>query len=256
MRPGPVTSALGAARRDGNALLYLLLDPDNTDAARIAAAVRRAHAAGVDGFLVGGSLSAYADLREALAAARGETDKPVLIFPGGVHHITPGADGILALSLVSGRNPDTLIGQHVIAAPIIRRLGLEAVATAYMLVESGPATSAEFMSGTRPLPRHKPDIAAAHAMAAEMLGFSLIYLEAGSGAAASVPVEMVRAVTSVTDIPVAVGGGIRTPEEAAGKIRAGATLVIVGNHFEDTNRLDELGDFARAVHGAGRGGAA
>jgi len=158
------------------------------------------------------------------------------------------ADAILFLSVLSGRNPEQLIGQHVIAAPMVRRLGLEAIPTAYLLVESGGTTGTEFMTYSKPLPRYKPEIAVAHAMAAELLGFGLLYLEAGSGALQSVPDELVRAVSQAVDIPVIVGGGLRTREDARGKILAGAAGVVIGNHFERQNNLEAIGLFAECIH--------
>jgi putative glycerol-1-phosphate prenyltransferase len=161
------------------------------------------------------------------------------------------ADALLFLSIISGRNADHLIGQHVLAAPAIRQLGLEAISTGYMMIESDRVSSAEFISNTRPIPRNKPDVAAAHAMAAELLGMKLIYLEAGSGAGLQVPCEIVRAVSRAVSLPIIVGGGIRSPEDAAALVNAGASIIVIGNHFEEEEHRKQLGVFARAIHGNG-----
>jgi phosphoglycerol geranylgeranyltransferase len=162
--------------------------------------------------------------------------------------VAPSADAILFLSLVSGRNPQYLIAEHVRAAPILKEIGLEPIPTAYMLVEGGRTTSVEFMSGTKPLPRDKPDIAMAHALAAEYLGMRIAFFDAGSGAQAPVPAEFVRAVSDYVDIPVMVGGGIGAPERARGLVEAGARIVVTGDVIERTRDAGLLAAFADAVH--------
>jgi len=235
-------------RTNGSALFFLLIDPDKVDLSELPGMVADADAAGVDAFLVGGSLCLLNQMEETIGFIKVATSKPVAIFPGGVHHLSPAADAVLFLSMISGRNPEHLIGQHVIAAPLIRQMDLEAISTGYMIVESGHTTTTEFMSNSKPLPRGKPEIAAAHAIAAEMLGLSILYLEAGSGATLPVPVEMVRMVTSVVDIPVLVGGGLRSPADVAGRVLAGASGIVVGNYFENTERLRDLSLFTQAAH--------
>lgn len=236
------------AYQEKRTLLYVLIDPDKVDASALPDFILDADVSGVDGFFIGGSLSLVAKLDEWIRLIKQGTKKPVIIFPGGVHHISAYADAILFLSLISGRNADQLIGQHVIAAPIVKHMGLEAISTGYMLIESGRTTTAEYMSYSKPIPRNKPDIAVAHAMAAEYLGMKIVYLEAGSGADESVPDEMIARVAESIDIPIIVGGGIRTPQIARQKVRAGATVIVVGNHFEDSNNHIQLQSFAGAVH--------
>jgi putative glycerol-1-phosphate prenyltransferase len=150
--------------------------------------------------------------------------------------------------LISGRNPDHLIGNHVIAAPIIKRMGLEAISTGYMLIDGGNTTSAEFMSNTKPIPREKSDIAVAHALAAEMIGLKMIYLEAGSGAINSVPDEMIKKVSQYCSLPIIVGGGIRTPEEARKKVEAGASFIVTGTIIEQNSHGSLIKEFANAIH--------
>ena len=246
-----VYSRIADAYKKKSTLLFLLIDPDNTDPSSLADFIRHADASGVDGFLVGGSLSSIAQLDAFITRIKTVTKNDVIIFPGGVHHISPAADAILFLSIISGRNSDHLIGQHVIAAPIVKRIGLEAISTGYLLIESGAATTAEFMSSTRPIPRKKTEIAVAHALAGEYLGMKMIYLEAGSGAEQTVPNEMVSAVSGMIQIPLIVGGGIRSPEIAHQKVEAGATIIVIGNHFENSEHHSQIQDFAEAVHARG-----
>ncbi|MBE0645492.1 MAG: geranylgeranylglyceryl/heptaprenylglyceryl phosphate synthase [Bacteroidetes bacterium] len=237
-----------AAHREGRPQLFVLVDPDKSDPSDLPGFVAEAQDAGVDGFLVGGSLALLPTFEECLRAMKVTARVPVVIFPGGVHQVSGEADAILFLSIISGRNPEQLIGQHVIAAPMVRELGLEAISTGYMIISSDAVTSTEYMSYSKPIPREKAEIAAAHALAAEMLGMKLVYLEAGSGAPQSVPPAMVRMVQALVDVPVVVGGGIRTPEAAAEKVAAGASIVIIGNHFEEDGNRAQLRAFAEAVH--------
>ena len=174
---------------------------------------------------------------ELIATIRAHTNTPVILFPGNSLHIEPSADGILLLSLISGRNPEFLIGQHVIAAPLLKKSGLEILPTGYMLVDSGTQTTVSYISGTMPLPYNKPSVAACTAMAGEMLGLQLIYLDAGSGARWPVSAAMIRAVREAVDLPIIVGGGINTPERAAAALEAGADLIVVGNSLETNPEL-------------------
>jgi putative glycerol-1-phosphate prenyltransferase len=203
----------------------------------------------VDGFLVGGSLILSSDFNLFVAELKKHSNKiPVILFPGSVHQITPDADALLFLSLISGREAQHLIGSQVLAAPLIYRSGIEAISTAYMLIDSGRQTSAHFMSGTTPLPRNKPDIVMAHVLAAHYLGFKLIYLEGGSGSDLTVPDEIIVAAKKVTDIPLIVGGGIKTPDEARAKVDAGASFIVTGNIIESTDNNNLMLEIATAVH--------
>lgn len=227
---------------------FVLIDPDKIDADKLPSFITQATEAGVDAFLVGGSLIVDDSFEQCIRTIKNHTKIPVVIFPGGVMQISKEADAILFLSLLSGRNPEHLIGSQVLAAPIVKKIGLETISTAYMLVESGKTTSAEFMSNTRPLPRHKPDIAVAHALAAEMLGFKMIYLEAGSGAEQSVPDEMISAIAKHCQLPLIVGGGVKNPEDAHFKVRAGASFIVTGTVLENNGNTNLIKEFAAAIH--------
>jgi len=238
---------ISAARTKG-AGYFILVDPDKIDEKSFPKFIEQASEAGVDGFLVGGSLVLADTFEECIKTLKKIANVPVVIFPGSVQQISKEADAILYLSLLSGRNAEHIIGSQVTAAPIIRKMNLEAISTAYMLVESGRTTSAEFMSNTKPLPRNKPDIAVAHALAAEFIGFKFIYLEAGSGAEQPVPDDMVAAVSHHCSVPLIVGGGIRTAEAAYKKVNAGAQFIVTGNVLEQNGTNGLMKEFASAIH--------
>jgi putative glycerol-1-phosphate prenyltransferase len=240
-------SLLETSQRRGAAYL-VLIDPDKIAPEKLPGFITQATDAGADAFLVGGSLITDDSFGRCIETMKKNTDRPVVIFPGGLMQISPKADAILFLSILSGRNPEHLIGNQVLAAPIVKKVGLEAISTAYLLVESGRTTSAEFMSNTRPLPRHKPDIAVAHALAAEILGFKMIYLEAGSGAEHSIPEEMIGAVRKYCSVPLIVGGGIKTPDDARKKVSAGANFIVTGTVFEKDGNAGLMKEFAAAIH--------
>ncbi len=235
-------------RKERGAGYFVLLDPDKNNREMLPPFVREATEAGVDGFLVGGSLMLSNDFGDHLKTIKQNTSVPVIIFPGSIMQVSSVADAILFLVLISGRNPDYLIGNQVLAAPIVRRSGLEAIATGYMLIEAGNTTSAEFMSNTKPIPRDKPDIALAHALAAEIIGMKLLYLDAGSGARDSVSEDMLRTICKRCSLPIIVGGGIRTPDEARKKVEAGASFVVTGTVIEEKNHHSFIREFAEAVH--------
>lgn len=228
-------------------LFAILVDPDKHDRKSLREIGRRAGRDTVDFILVGGSLVS-GSVDETVAVLKENTHLPVILFPGNVLQITPRADGILLLSLISGRNPEFLIGNHVIAAPVLRKTRLEIIPTGYILIENGRTTSVEYMSNTKPIPADKTDLAVATAMAGEMLGHKLIYLEAGSGARENVNVSMIREVRSEIRIPLVVGGGIGTVDQIREIYRAGADIIVVGSAIEQgTGGLEELLDSVARV---------
>lgn len=235
-------------RKNRGAGYLVLIDPDKMDHARLPSFVRDATEAGADGFLVGGSLLLSNEVDKLIQLIKSNTSLPVIIFPGSLFQISPAADAILFLLLISGRNPDHLIGNQVVASPIIKRIGLEAISTGYMLIEGGKTTSAEFMSNTKPIPHNKPDIAVAHALAAEFIGMKLLYLDAGSGADFPVPDEMISRIAKYSSLPMIIGGGIRTPEAARDKVKAGASFVVTGTINEQNSHHSLVREFAEAVH--------
>lgn len=238
---------LESAKQNGGGY-FVLVDPDTRKGSDLRQFVREICDSGVDAILVGGSLIIDSDFNASVDIVKENSTVPVILFPGSVGQIYSKVDAILYISLISGRNPSYLFGDHVIAAPMIRKLGMEPISTGYMLFESGRTTTAEFMSNTRPLPVNKPEIAMAHALAAQYMGMSTVYLEAGSGADHSVPDAVVKAVSHYIDIPVITGGGIRTPEEARSKVEAGSTFIVTGNVFDDSDNLKLIREFVRAIH--------
>ncbi len=231
-----------------NAGYLVLIDPEACEVDKCAKLAHEVERAGADAILLGGSLLTI-DLHPIAAAFKDETSLPIILFPGDSMHLTPHADAILYMSLISGRNPNYLIGEQVKAAPWIQRYDLEPIPTGYILIEGGNRTAVEFMSGTVPIPREKPNIAGPHALAAQYLGMQLVYLEAGSGAKFPIPNDMISTVKSQIEIPLVVGGGIRTPETATEKVNAGADFIVTGNILEKTGSFDLMKQFADAVHG-------
>lgn len=234
--------------KEKGAAYLVLLDPDKLPENKIAGFIKHCEKSGVDGFLIGGSLMVNGDFQSFIEKIKVNTNLPSIIFPGSISQVSPFADAILFLSVVSGRNPEHLIGKHVLAAPSIKKSGIEPISTAYILIDSGTTTTAVYMSGSLPIPRNKPEIAAATALASEYLGMKLIYLEAGSGADNSVPNDMVKAVSDQCSVPVIVGGGIRNPKTAREKVENGASIIVTGNFFENESNWHLIKDFASAVH--------
>ncbi|MCE5251223.1 geranylgeranylglyceryl/heptaprenylglyceryl phosphate synthase [bacterium] len=243
-----VYSYLLEVRDKKGAGFLVLMDPDRSSPRLVAEQAVKCRDAGVDALLIGTSLMMTNGFQDTVQAASEAIDIPVIIFPGGKSQVCEKADAILFLSLLSGRNPDFIIGEQVRSAPLIKSMGLEAISTAYLIVESGRMTSVEYMSNTKPIPSDKPDIAVAHAMTAEIFGMKIVYLEAGSGAAKPVPDEMIRQVAAEVGIPVMVGGGIRSAETVSAKVDAGASFIVVGNHLENSDNFSDLVSFVKAAH--------
>jgi putative glycerol-1-phosphate prenyltransferase len=221
--------------------LAVLVDPDKTNKEDLIALIHLINLNKIDFVLVGGSLMTGTFLAETIHILKNNSDIPVLLFPGNSLQISSAADGILLLSLISGRNPELLIGNHVVAAPMLKNSGLEIVSTGYMLIESGRLTSVVYMSNTTPIPSDKVDIALCTAMAGEMLGMKLIYMDAGSGASKPVPARVISHVKDNIRIPLIVGGGIRCASSARNAWDAGADIIVVGNALEKSPYfLDDL----------------
>ena len=226
----------------------VLLDPDRLPAEELAGLAEKCVQSDVDAIRVGSSLLLSLRFQEALEKIKKRVQLPLIIFPGNMSQISKHADAILYLSLISGRTSQHLIEQQVRAAPLIRETGIEPISTGYMLVDSGRLTSVQYMSGSLPLPRDKPDIAQAHALAAQYLGMKLLFMDAGSGAQHTVPNEMIQAVDAYVTLPLVVGGGIREPRVAQEKVGSGADFVVVGNAFEAGGDISFLREFAAAIH--------
>ncbi|HPF92551.1 MAG TPA: geranylgeranylglyceryl/heptaprenylglyceryl phosphate synthase [Tenuifilaceae bacterium] len=221
-------------------LFALLVDPDKYRVDDLINLSQRAQTAGVDMILLGGSIT-QASIADTLLTIRRYTSIPIVLFPGNAMQFVPTADAILLLSLISGRNPDFLIGNHVLVSHSLHQSGMEIIPTGYILVESGRVTSVQYMSGTVPIPRDKSDIVVATALAGQQLGLKSIYLEAGSGAELPVSTQIISEVRKCVDLPIIVGGGLRNPEQVKAARNAGASMVVVGNALEkDLGILKDL----------------
>jgi phosphoglycerol geranylgeranyltransferase len=241
-----IYNTFAEAKQHGQKKFVVLIDPDKVKVSNIDRVLNLAELAKVDYIFLGGSLVVKDMMSECVNAIRNTTNIPIVIFPGDIGQINTEADALLFLSLISGRNPEMLIGKHVVAAPLLKKSPLEIISTGYMLIDGGSTTTAIYMSGSLPIPANKNDIAVCTAMAGEMLGMKLIYMDAGSGALNPIPESMIHAVSQNIDIPLIVGGGIRTPEKALANVRAGADIIVVGNAIEKDPEL--LLEIADAVH--------
>ena len=240
-----IIDILNKRHKIGKKSIAVLIDPDKApDNQKLKQMIDLCTENCVDFFFVGGSLITTTNLMEVIAVIKDNVSSvPVILFPGNVIQIDPTADGILFLSLISGRNPDLLIGQHVQAAPLLKNYGMEILPTGYMLISSGRLSSAAYISNTTPIPEDKFSIAASTAMAGEMLGLKLMYLDGGSGAEKEISSKMISAVRKVINVPLLVGGGINNGEKTQIALEAGADVIVVGNVLEkDPKKLIEIAD--------------
>jgi len=220
-------------KQNNRKLLAILLDPDKVDLEEFAELIKRLQKINADLILVGGSLIGKQQLKKLIKRLQKHCQKPVIIFPGSNTPLVNKADAIMFLSLISGRNPDFLIGKQVETAPILAGMNLEIIPTGYMLIENGKMTSVEYISQTKPIPRKKTDIALATALAGQMLGLKMLYLEAGSGAKKPVPLIMIQKLSQYIKLPLMVGGGIKNRKQMLKAWNAGADIVVVGTAFEN-----------------------
>lgn len=229
--------------KSGRKSLTLLVDPDDINEGGMSAVVNAAIENKVDYFFVGGSLVTTNNLEYVVSSIKNFSKIPCVLFPGNAIQIHPDADAILFLSLISGRNPELLIGQHVVAAPVLKRSELEIIPTGYMLIHSGRPTSVMYMSNTQPIPSDKPSLAVSTAMAGEMLGLSCIYMDAGSGALEPINTKVIKAVKRNIEIPLIIGGGINTARKAKDALEAGADMIVIGNGAQkNLGLLTEVSD--------------
>lgn len=224
--------------------LALLIDPDKHNTQSLIEVAQKAKENKVDFILIGGSIISNS-IEEAIETVKKNCTIPVVLFPGSLLQVSNKADGILLLSLISGRNPDFLIGNHVVAAPLLKKSSLEILSTGYILINSGVSTSVAYMSNSTPIPYDKSAIAVATAIAGEMLGHKLIYLEAGSGAPKPVDTKMVKQVKQNINVPLIVGGGISTKKDLISICDAGADVIVIGTAFE--KNLNLLKEFSEVI---------
>ncbi|MEO6404217.1 MAG: geranylgeranylglyceryl/heptaprenylglyceryl phosphate synthase [Ferruginibacter sp.] len=233
-------------KQHGKKSFAVLVDPDKVNDCEMGTLVELAVEAKVDYFLVGGSLVISNYLDECVQYIKRTCEIPVILFPGSPSQVSKYADALLYLSLISGRNPELLIGQHVVSAPVVKQSGLEIMPTGYMVIDGGAPTTVSYISNAAPLPSDKNEIAMCTAMAGEMLGMKLIYMDAGSGAKRSISTGMIEKVASCIDVPLIIGGGIKDAEKAYHNCKAGADVIVVGNAIEKDPSL--IKEIAAAVH--------
>lgn len=230
----------------GEKLFAVLIDPDKVDEQALAHVIELSENAQVDLFFIGGSLMVEDNMDRCIQYIQSKTSIPTVLFPGSNIQVSKYADALLYLSLISGRNPELLIGQHVVSAPFIKASGLEVIPTGYIVIDGGRPTAVSYMSNSFPIPRDKKDIAMCTAMAGEMLGMKFIYMDAGSGAEYPISAKMIHSVSQHIDCPLIIGGGIRSINQAKEACEAGADIVVVGNAIEKEANL--IGELSQAIH--------
>ena len=241
-----IYSSLCERKNSGKKSFAVLIDPDKVDNEKVLQLIELGIAARIDYFLVGGSLVVSNYIDECVGLIKQHSSIPVILFPGSPNQLSKNADALLYLSLISGRNADFLIGQHVISAPVVKQSGLEIMSTGYMVIDGGAPTTVSYISNAAPFPADKNEIAMCTAMAGEMLGMKLIYMDAGSGAKKAIPESMIEKVSGCISVPLIVGGGITNPEKAYLNCKAGADVIIVGNAIEKDESL--IMEMSSAVH--------
>ncbi len=241
-----IYNSLADRKQQGKKSFAVLIDPDKVNDHSVGQLLQLAADAKVDYFLVGGSLVISNYLDECVQLIKSSCNIPVILFPGSPSQVSKYADALLYLSLISGRNADLLIGQHVISAPVVKQSGLEIMPTGYMVIDGGAPTTVSYISNAAPIPADKNEIAMCTAMAGEMLGMKLIYMDAGSGAKRAIPEDMITKVARSVSVPLIVGGGITHPEKAYLNCKAGADVIVVGNAIEKEPAL--IKEMAAAVH--------
>jgi phosphoglycerol geranylgeranyltransferase len=233
-------------KEKGQKSFAVLIDPDKVTVEKIDELTALAIEAKVDYLLVGGSLVVTNRLDEVVQQIKKNCNIPAILFPGSPSQITPYADALLYLSLISGRNAELLIGQHVISAPFVKQSRLEIISTGYMVIDGGAPTTVSYISNAAPIPADKNEIAMCTAMAGEMLGMKLIYMDAGSGAKRPITEGMIEKVAQIIEVPLVVGGGITDPEKAYLNCKAGADVIVIGNAIEkDASLIKEM---SAAIH--------
>ena len=228
------------------AAYVVLIDPDRPLEETIIERVELANESNVDALFIGGSLMMDSKSVDRVKTIKSISKIPVVLFPGGASQLSSYYDAILFLSFISGRNPHYLIGEQVVAAPVIKDLAIEAISTGYILVDGGARSAVEIISGTQSIPMEKIDVIISHALAGQYLGMKLIYLESGSGASKSVEIPLIERVSDEVDVPLIVGGGINSPRKARKIVSAGASIVVTGSVIE--SEPQKMKEFADAIH--------
>ncbi len=244
--PNEIYHSFSDRKKSGKKSFAVLIDPDKVNDQTVAELIELSVSSKVDYFFVGGSLVVSNYLDQCLQLFKKSCSIPTVLFPGSPSQVSKYADALLYLSLISGRNAELLIGQHVVSAPMVKKSGLEVMSTGYMVVDGGAQTTVSYISNSSPLPSDKSEIAVCTALAGEMLGMKLIYMDAGSGAKNPISETMITKVAQSISVPLIVGGGIIDPEKAYLNCKAGADVIVVGNAIEKDSSL--IREMAAAVH--------
>jgi len=243
-----IYNTLALKKQQGKKSFAVLIDPDKVNKSLLDEIVELSVTAKVDYLFVGGSLVISNHLDECVQQIKQSCSIPVILFPGSPSQVSKYADALLYLSLISGRNPELLIGQHVVSAPFVKQSGLEIMPTGYIVIDGGAPTTVSYISNALPVPADKNEIAMCTAMAGEMLGMKLIYMDSGSGAKRPITESMIKAVADQIEAPLIVGGGILQPEKAYLNCKAGADVIVVGNAIEkDASLIKEMSDAVHSV---------
>ncbi|TAG56198.1 MAG: geranylgeranylglyceryl/heptaprenylglyceryl phosphate synthase [Cytophagales bacterium] len=236
MRKNNLLTYFLESKEKNEKLLAILVDPDKFSETYFQNLIEICSNYEVNFIFVGGSMINENDLDKVIIAIKLKINKPIIIFPGAATHLSENADAILFLSLISGRNPDFLIGHHVLAAPRLKKSNIEIIPTGYLLIDGGKPTTVSYISNTFPIPADKPEIAATTALAGEYLGLKTIFLDAGSGANSSISTKLIQAVSQTISVPLIVGGGIQSFSEVKSAWNAGADIVVVGTAIENISK--------------------
>ncbi len=241
-----IYTSLALKKKEGKKSFAILIDPDKITIPKLEALIKLSTTASVNYFFVGGSLIINNQLDKVVQHIKSNCSIPVVLFPGNPAQVSIHADALLYLSLISGRNPELLIGQHVISAPQVKQSGLEIISTGYMVIDGGAPTTVSYISNATPIPADKNDIALCTALAGELLGLKLIFMDAGSGAKRPITENMIEAVAKNITVPLILGGGITDPEKAFLNCKSGADLIVVGNAIEKDATL--IAEIAAAIN--------
>lgn len=245
---GDVHKSMHALKQTGNKAFAVLVDPDSVSLKKVDELAALCNDAQVDYLFIGGSLMVTNHLNSCIEQFKKSSTIPVVLFPGSPNQISKEADALLYLSMISSRNPELLIGAHVVSAPMVKESGLEILSTGYIVIDGGAPTTVSYMSNSAPVPRDKNDIAVCTAMAGEFQGKNIIYMDAGSGAKKPITEEMIHDVSRHISLPLVIGGGIITPEKAFNNCKAGAQVIVVGNAIEKDESL--IKEISAAIHQA------
>ncbi len=224
-----------------------LIDPDEQAPQEAVEIAKLAQKAESDAILVGGSITDQEDLNKTVKSLKENVDLPIILFPGNINGVSKYADALLFMSLLNSTNPYWITGAQALSAPSVKKIGIETIPMGYIIIEPGGTVG--WVGDAKPIPRNKPDIALAYALAAEFMGMRVVYLEAGSGAGSPIPLEIITKVKKLTNLIVIVGGGIKTKEDAVKIQKAGADIIITGTVVEETNDVyDKIKELTSVIH--------